>query len=209
MSNLKFRKHIQKLDAKFYEAISDIKGLKSLKPKKKKDPFEGLCAIIVGQQLSTTAAISIWNRFRKGFRGVLTPRKILNRSEDKLREFGISNNKAKALRALSRGVVSKEVDFDKLAKCSDEEISENLQKIKGIGPWTSEMFLMFCFARPDRTSFGDLALRKAIKGIYKMKELPNEKQFKRITNRWAPYRTYACLALWAWLDPKDPWDEKL
>jgi len=209
MSNIQFRKHVQKSDPKFYKAIVDIKGLKSLKPKKKKDPFEGLCAIIVGQQLSTTAAIAIWNRFRKAFRGDLTPRKILNRSEEKLRSLGISNAKAKALRALSKSVSSKEIDFDVLARSSDEDVCEKLQEVKGIGPWTSEMFLMFCFARPDRASFGDLALRKAIKGIYKMKELPNEKQFKRITKRWAPYRTYACLTLWAWLDPKDPWDQKL
>lgn len=165
------------------------------------DAFTGLCQIIIGQQLSTKAAHSIFMRF-----AALFPRKkpraalVLELTEETLRSVGLSTAKCRAVRNLADQVVSKELPLQKLASMTDSEVTEALVKLKGIGPWSAEMFLMFYLEREDIFSPGDQGLRTAIMRLYGMEELPSAAQASSISKRWSPYRSHACRILWAYLD---------
>jgi DNA-3-methyladenine glycosylase II len=183
-------KHFKKNDPILFSVYK--KGnVKQLKPIKKEQYFTHLCQSIIYQQLSGKAAGTIYGRFEKLFsKKEITPRKILNLSEDKLRSAGLSYQKIKYVRSLSENVLGKTLDFNNFNKISDQEIINQLTQVKGIGPWTAEMFLMFSMARSDFFSRGDLGLQNGMKKLYG-KEL-SDKQIEK----WSPYKTYACLLLW-------------
>lgn len=165
--------------------------IKELKPIKKDQYFLNLCESIVYQQLSGKAAQTIYSRFEKLFsKKEITPKKILNISDDKLRSVGLSQQKSKYIKDLARHVQSKSLDFNDFEKLSNEEILDRLVQVKGIGPWTAEMFLMFSMGRPNVFSKGDLGIINGMKRLYG-KEL-TDKQIEK----WSPYKTYACLLLW-------------
>jgi len=146
---------------------------------------------IIYQQLSGKAAGTIYGRFEKLFsKREITPRKILNLADERLREVGLSYQKIKYIRSLSEHVLNKLLVFDEFKNISDLEIINKLTEVKGIGPWTAEMFLMFSMAKPNFFSRGDLGLQNGMKKLYG-KEL-TDKQIER----WSPYKTYACLLLW-------------
>lgn len=113
---------------------------------------------------------------------------------------GMSNSKAKYVKNLAEAVINKKLDLKKFDKMSDDNIKAELVKVKGIGPWTAEMFLMFTLHRPDVFSPGDLGLRKAIKRIYGFKKDPSSRTVSRIVSKWVPYRTFASLVLWESLE---------
>jgi len=110
--------------------------------------------------------------------------------------MGLSNAKAKYIRDLAEKVVNKELNFKDFENLNNEQIIEELVKVNGIGPWTAEMFLMFTLARKDVFSQGDLIIRKAVRKMYGFKKEPTKEQIKQISDKWVPYRTYACLVLW-------------
>ena len=117
-----------------------------------------------------------------------------------LRGIGMSWSKVRFLRDLSRKIEVKELILAKLTGATEAEIMETLTKVKGIGPWTVEMFLMFTLGRPDVFSYGDLGLRRAIQKLYGLRSEPSPRTMKRITEVWRPYRTTASRLLWAYLD---------
>jgi len=179
--------HFKKNDSILFK-VYEPGIIKQLKPIKKEQYFIHLCTSIIYQQLSGKAAATIYSRFEKLFsKKIITPRKLLNLSDIKLKSAGLSQQKIKYLRSLAEHVLNKSLNFDNL---SDEEIKERLIQVKGIGPWTAEMFLMFSMARPNVFSRGDLGIRNGMKKLYG-KEL-TDKQI----NKWSPYKTYACLLLW-------------
>jgi DNA-3-methyladenine glycosylase II len=165
------------------------------------DPYLALARAIVGQQLSTKAARSIWARVEAVFDGRdPAPKDLLAVGPERLREAGLSRAKVAYLRDLAERVVDGRLDLRALPRLSDEDVVAALTEIKGIGRWTAEMFLMFHLARPDVISTGDLGLRRAVQIEYGLKDLPGPQDFERIAEPWRPHRTLACLYLWRSLD---------
>jgi DNA-3-methyladenine glycosylase II len=164
------------------------------------DPYIALSRAIVGQQLSTKAAASIWARFEALFRGPVEPRKVVAAREDRLRSAGLSNSKVAYLKDLARRVHRRELDLDRIGALPDEDVIAELTAIKGIGRWTAEMFLIFHLGRPDVLSAGDLGIRRAVQIAYQLEDLPGPTDLERLAEPWRPQRTLACLYLWRSLD---------
>ncbi len=170
------------------------------------DHFKALVVAIVNQQLSGKAAATILKRFvalfpsggaRKKFP---TATQVLAMPVAKMRKAGLSKMKASFLKDLSRNVLDGTVNFQKMKLWSDEEVIEHLTRVKGIGRWTAEMFLMFSLKREDVFSYGDLGLRNAMKKIYGLRNHPTPRQAEKISRAWSPYRTLASRYLWASLE---------
>ena len=163
-----------------------------------------LCASIMSQQLSTKVAQVLYRRFLELYEGnEPTPEQIVATSFEKLRAIGMSNAKTQYILNVAQFAIDHKLDDRKLKKMSDEKIIELLTQIKGVGRWTVEMLLMFTLGRDDIFSIDDYGIQTAMKKIYKLDD-NNKKDFKqkllRISGKWSPYRTYACLHLWHWKD---------
>jgi DNA-3-methyladenine glycosylase II len=165
------------------------------------DPFEAVARAIVGQQLSTRAARSIWEKLLAQFDGEMpTPEALLRKRKPTLRKAGLSNAKVEFLRDLAQRVKDGRLDFDQIKDLPDEDVIADLIEVKGVGQWTAEMFLMFHLAREDVVSVGDLGIRRAVQIAYGMNDLPGPEELERIADEWRPRRTLACLYLWRSLD---------
>ena len=161
------------------------------------DPYEALSRAIVGQQLSTKAAASIWAKLQAAFDDrTPTPEQVLDAKDETLRGAGLSNAKVGFLRDLATRIVEGELDLKRLAKLSDEDVVAALIEVHGIGGWTAEMFLIFHLGRPDVLSTGDLGIRRATQIAYELEDLPAPAELERIADPWRPHRTLACLYLW-------------
>lgn len=163
-----------------------------------------LCASIMSQQLSTKVAQVIYRRFLELYEGnEPTPKQIIDTPFEKLRAIGLSNAKAQYVLNVAQFAIDNKLDDKKLKKMSDSEIVELLTQIKGVGKWTVEMLLMFTLGREDLFSVDDYGLQSAMKNLYKLDD-NNKKEFRQklleISEKWSPYRTYACLHLWHWRD---------
>ena len=165
------------------------------------DAYEALARAIVGQQLSTKAAGSIWARVTDLFDGdTPSPGLLISIEPERLREAGLSWSKVGFLKDLAERVGDGRLDLNRLGELSDEDVVAELIEIKGIGRWTAEMFLIFHLARPDVLSTGDLGIRRAVQLAYGLDELPGPHDLERIGEPWRPHRTLACLYLWRSLD---------
>jgi DNA-3-methyladenine glycosylase II len=161
------------------------------------DPYEALARAIVGQQLSTRAAASIWGKLVAQLDGDLSdPKALMRRRPQTLRNAGLSAAKVEFLRDLAKRVSDGRLDLGRLADLPDEDVIAELLEVKGVGRWTAEMFLIFHLARPDVVSTGDLGIRRAVQIAYGMEELPGPQELERIAEPWRPHRTLACLYLW-------------
>ena len=161
------------------------------------DPWEALARAIVGQQLSTRAADSIWNKLLAIFGGSMpTPEELLRRRRTTLLKAGLSNAKVEYLRDLATRVKDGRLDLGRLKDLSDEDVCAELVEVKGIGRWSAEMFLIFHLGRHDVISAGDLGIRRAIQVAYGMDDLPGPEDIDRIAEPWRPHRTLAGLYLW-------------
>jgi DNA-3-methyladenine glycosylase II len=165
------------------------------------DAYGALLRSIVGQQLSTKAAASIYGRLIDIFGGhAPTPRQLLAADPEEIRSAGLSRPKVAYLRDLAHHVEDGTLELDRLPDLPDEEVAEQLTAVKGLGQWTADMFLMFHLRRPDVLPVGDLGIRRAVKAEYRMRKLPDEKRLERVARPWRPHRTLACLYLWSSLD---------
>lgn len=166
--------------------------------------FKKLIESIISQQLSEKAADTIFNRFISLFPKSIfpTPQAVLAMDTEKIRKAGISYSKISYIKDLAEKIHNKSLDFTRIHELTDIEVIDYLMKVKGIGRWTAEMFLMFGLGREDIFSYGDLGLRNAIQKLYKLKKHPTTKQAEKISQRWIPYRTWACRYLWASLTLK-------
>jgi DNA-3-methyladenine glycosylase II len=161
------------------------------------DAYQALARAIVGQQLSTKAAASIWRRVTELF-GEHTPSpvQLLEVDGQELRDAGLSWSKVGFLKDLAERVEDGRLDLDRLGELSDDDVVAELTEIKGVGRWTAEMFLIFHLGRPDVVSMGDLGIRRAVQLAYGLDELPGPSEMERISEPWRPHRTLACLYLW-------------
>jgi DNA-3-methyladenine glycosylase II len=161
------------------------------------DAYGALLRAIVGQQLSTKAARTIYGRVVDLFGGSTpSPEQLLEASEEDLRGCGLSGRKVEYVRDLAAHVLSGELELERLGDLSDEEVIEEIVAVRGLGQWTAEMFLIFHLERPDVLSGGDLGIRKAVQIEYGLEEMPAPKQVLEIGETWRPYRSLASLYLW-------------
>ncbi|HEY1359463.1 MAG TPA: DNA-3-methyladenine glycosylase [Thermoleophilaceae bacterium] len=165
------------------------------------DAYGALLRSIVGQQLSTKAARTIYERLTDLFGGrAPTPGELLDVDPEKLREAGLSRAKVAYLRDLAEHVEDGELDLEHMAELDSDEIAEQLIAIKGLGQWTVDMFLIFHLGRPDILPVGDLGIRRAAQIEYGLDDLPKPPELERIAEPWRPWRSLACLYLWRSLD---------
>jgi DNA-3-methyladenine glycosylase II len=165
------------------------------------DAYGALLRSIVGQQLSTKAAATIYGRMLELFDGhPPTPKQLLKVDPDKIRAAGLSRPKIAYLRDLAQHVEEGTLELEHLPDLPDEEVAEQLTAIKGLGQWTADMFLMFHLGRPDVLPVGDQGIRRAVQVEYRLRKLPDAKRLEKIARPWRPYRTLACLYLWSSLD---------
>jgi DNA-3-methyladenine glycosylase II len=165
------------------------------------DAYGALLRSIVGQQLSTKAARTIYGRMLDLFGGhAPTPVQLLAADPDEIRAAGLSRPKIQYLRDLAQHVEDGELELDRLDDLPDEEVIEQLTAVKGIGEWSAHMFLMFHLGRPDVLPVGDQGIRRAIQVQYGLRKPPDPKRLEKLARPWRPYRTLACLYLWSSLD---------
>jgi DNA-3-methyladenine glycosylase II len=188
-------------DKKLKKLIAE-QGEKKLR-KKKNIPLR-LCASIMSQQLSVKVAEVIYRRFLELYgKKEPTPEQIVDTPHETLRGIGLSNAKVNYVKNVAQFAIDHGMDDKKLAKMSNEEIIEYLVPIKGVGRWTVEMLLMFALGREDVFAPDDLGVQNGMIGLYKLDRTDKKKfleDMKRISAKWSPYRTYACLHLWDWKD---------
>lgn len=159
--------------------------------------FARLCREIISQQLGSKAAAAIVGRFTGLFDGMgPTPAGVLHYTEQQLRDIGMSWAKARYVRDLAEKAAGNRVHLQKLAGLDDELVIAELTKIKGVGRWTAEMFLMFTLGRENIFSAGDLGLQKGLALVYGKRRAASPAAVARITGAWAPYRSYGSLAVW-------------
>ena len=162
-----------------------------------------LCSSILSQQLSTTVAKVLYNRFIDLYGKEPTAREILKTPVETFRSIGFSNAKASYVHNVCRFFIENKITDDALYQMSNEEIIDLLTQIKGVGKWTVEMILMFTLGREDVFAFDDLGLKQSLIKLYNIKETDKkllQKRMETISTKWSPYRTYACRYLWNWKD---------
>jgi DNA-3-methyladenine glycosylase II len=166
------------------------------------DHYGALVRAIVGQQLSTKAARSIYERLCARFGGrTPTPKEVLADDEEELRAAaGLSRAKVGFLRSLAEHIEDGSLELERMNELSDEEVIAELTAVKGIGEWTAHMFLIFHLERPDVMAPGDLGIRSAIRNAYGMDALPAPSELIELSESWRPHRSAACRFLWRSLD---------
>ncbi|MEA2309750.1 MAG: DNA-3-methyladenine glycosylase [Thermoleophilaceae bacterium] len=196
-------RHLRRKDPVMRELIKrigkvDPEGRRRGRPA---DAYGALLRSIVGQQLSTKAARSIYGRVA-GLYGDRTPspQELLDTDRETLRGAGLSRAKVEYMRSLAEHVLSGELELDRLDELPDEEVSAALTAVKGLGQWTADMFLIFHMGRPDVLPVGDLGVRNAARAVYELKELPTAPELTAIAEPWRPHRSLASLYLWRSLD---------
>jgi DNA-3-methyladenine glycosylase II len=157
--------------------------------------FPGLARVICGQQLSLQSAQAIWSRFEK-LEGALAPDTYLQLSEEAVRGAGFSKGKHRTLAVVAEAILAGELDLEAVAMLPSDEARAELVRHKGIGPWTAEIYLMFCAGHPDVFPAGDLALQKAVGHALGMDAFPSAKALVEIAAPWAPHRHAAALLFW-------------
>jgi 3-methyladenine DNA glycosylase/8-oxoguanine DNA glycosylase len=169
--------------------------------------YESLIRSIVYQQLSGKAASIIYERFLDLFVFDIypEPKDILAVSIETLRSSGLSYQKVNYIQDLSEKWQDGTMNLTDIDSMTDEEISSELIKVKGIGQWTADMFLMFTLGRPDVFPFGDLGIQKGVMILTNMNRLPTQKEMERKTKKWQPYRTVAAWYLWKLVDGPFKW----
>jgi DNA-3-methyladenine glycosylase II len=167
-----------------------------------RDPtFETLVRSIVYQQLSGRVASVIFARLAEAAGGRLTPESILKLRPVRMRAAGLSAQKTSYIRDLARHTRDRRVIFEELPELSDEQVTERLTEVKGIGVWTVHMFLIFALRRPNVLPTGDLGIRNAVRKAYGLREIPKPTEIEDLAQPWRPYRTVASWYLWRSLEP--------
>jgi DNA-3-methyladenine glycosylase II len=166
------------------------------------DPvFQTLVRSIVYQQLNGKAALTIFNRLAEAVKvNPMTPEAVLKLRPQKMRAVGLSKQKTLYIRELARLTRDGEIQFERLPEMEDAAIIETLTRVKGVGVWTVQMFLMFALQRPNVLPVGDLGVRAAMKKAYGLADLPKPQEMERIAEAWHPYRSVASWYLWRSLE---------
>lgn len=184
--------YLKRKDAKLGEVIDKIGHIER---EVDTDLFSAVVHYIVGQQISTKAQATIWNRIKEKL-GEVNAENIMNAGVEKLQSFGISFRKAGYIIDFSQKVQEGVFDLEEIWRKSDEEVIKELSALKGIGVWTAEMLLLFCMERPDVLSYDDLAIQRGLRMVYHHRKI-DKKLFEKYRRRYSPYGSVASLYLWA------------
>jgi DNA-3-methyladenine glycosylase II len=180
------------------EIIARLVELGGATPLRRQEPgFAGMARIIVSQQVSTASANAIFKRVET-ILAPLNAQTVLAADDEKLRACGLSLPKMRALRALAQAVAHDGLDLVGLGALVAEEAHRALVAVKGIGPWTADIFLLFCLGHPDAFPAGDLALQEAARVALGLKRRPDARRLEEIAERWRPLRGIAARMLWAY-----------
>lgn len=158
--------------------------------------FIGLASIIVSQQLSVMSARAVWTRFESVF-VPMTPERFLAASDDDMRLSGLSRPKQRALAALSVALLDRRLNLDGLVEMSPKAVHEALTAISGIGPWTADIYLLFCLGHRDGFAAGDLAIQEAARHAFGLPARPKAAELAAMAEDWRPWRGVAARLLWA------------
>lgn len=190
-------KHLRERDPRLGEWIDRI-GIIKLSAPRSQEPYLALLESIAHQQLAGAAAKTIWNRVLGLFEDrVPRPERLLRMSDDQLRSAGLSRNKTSAMKAIAEAVIAGQVpDAVRIAQMPAEAIYEQLIQIRGVGPWTIDMLMIFTLRRPDVMPVNDYGVQKGFQVLYRKRVLPTPKQLLKSAEVWRPYRTAAALYLW-------------
>jgi DNA-3-methyladenine glycosylase II len=184
--------HLKRADKRLAAVIDQIGIIeRAVNP----ELFSALVHTIVGQQISTKAHQTIWERMQKGL-GEITPVSIDSLPLEALQQFGISFRKAGYIKSSAQKILTKEFDINSLHSMPDEEVCAKLSELNGIGVWTAEMLMLFSMQRPNVFSYGDLAIHRGLRMVYGHRKIDREK-FNTYWKRYTPYASVASLYLWA------------
>ena len=185
---------LKQADSKFHALLDKCEEI----PLRLEKPgFAGLSRIIIAQQVSRASAQAITKRFEETVLP-LNPQRFLELGETAWIEIGLSRAKQKALQNLSEMVLAGELDLENICKLDAQSAIARLIAIKGIGPWTAEVYLLFCAGHPDIFPTGDIALQEAVRVAFNMDKRPDEKHLKKIAQTWSPWRGIAARVFWAY-----------
>lgn len=184
--------YLKKRDKILGKAIDEI-GM--IKREVIPDLFTALIMNIIGQQISSKAASTVWNRMQEHFIEI-TPEAIVQATNEEIQQCGISARKVDYIKGVAQAVVQGHLNLSELQTLPDNEVIKRLTSLKGVGIWTAEMMLIFSMQRPDVVSWGDLGIRRGMMKLYGLKELTRE-QFEEYRKRYSPYGSVASLYLWA------------
>jgi DNA-3-methyladenine glycosylase II len=184
--------HLKKVDKKLAAVIAQVGMIdRAINP----DLFSALVNSIVGQQISTKAHQTIWERMQNEL-GKITPAVIDSLSLEKIQKFGISFRKAGYIKSVARKIITNEFDINALHSMPDEEVCAKLSELDGIGVWTAEMLMIFSMQRPNVLSYGDLAIHRGLRMVYRHRKI-DKAQFNKYWKCYTPYASVASLYLWA------------
>jgi DNA-3-methyladenine glycosylase II len=190
-------RHLESADPILAEIIAKVGPYRLIT---RKANFETLAKSITFQQLSGKAAGTIFKRLKQAAGGRLTPRSFLRVSENQLRACGLSRQKIASITDLAERSVRREIQFSRLPYLTDDEIIERLCRVRGVGLWTVQMFLMFALERQNIMPLSDLGIRNAVHKAYKLADAPKPADLARIAERWHPYCSVATWYLWRSLE---------
>lgn len=172
-----------------------IKNIKTCSITIEEDDFKCLIKYIIGQQISDKTREVIWQKLNEKYERI-TPEVMYKTNDDELKSLGICRQKVNYIKNLSFAILNKEINFKEFKKLTNEEIIKKLVKIKGIGNWTVEMYLIFSLSRENVLSKGDNTIQRVLKWMYNLEELPNKKEVEQYFNKWLDYSTIVSAYFW-------------
>ena len=172
-----------------------IKNIKTCSILIEEDDFKCLVKYIIGQQISDKTREIIWTRLCDKYKGI-SPKKMISISDEKLKELGICRQKVAYIKNLSLAIINNQIDFKVIKKLSSQEIKKELTRIKGIGNWTVEMYLIFSLGREDILSKGDNTIKRVLKWMYNLDKLPCSKDVENYFSNWLQYSTIVSAYFW-------------
>ncbi len=196
------KKYLSKKDKVMSKLILSYKSPSEKILTTRKDIFFSLCKSIIGQQISVTAANSVFLRFNKKCKNKITYRKVLKLTFSQLKSCGLSRQKVLGIKSLAKQINDKSFNPRLIPKMSDEEAIIYLSNLRQIGRWSAEMILLFTFNRPNIWPIQDIGLLRAISKNYKKKYLPPERFIKELKKKFSPYCSVATWYLWRSIDPE-------
>lgn len=169
--------------------------------------FKSLVRSIIYQQLSGKSAFAIYSRYLQLFNSTEfpSPQQVIAIPDSHYTSIGLSRQKTCYIKEIAQAFSNKEIVPENIPKLKDDEVRKQFIKIKGIGPWTIDMFLMFTLNRPDILPVNDLGIQKGFKLFFRLNELPDEKFMVEKAKKWKPFRTIACWYLWKLVDDNFQW----
>lgn len=192
------KSHFAKVDPKISGVLETVDLSEWFEDRSSSDHFYNLTRNIIYQQLAGKAASTIFGRFKE-LVGDITPDIIIQFKDQSFRDVGLSWAKAKYVKDLASKVIAKEIDLTQIDTLDNESVITELTKVKGIGRWTAEMFLLFTLHRENIFSYLDLGLKNGLAKLYEIKD-PKPAQIQQIIAKWSPYESYGSICLWHYLD---------